>query len=55
MTGKLVMLGMIIGSIVGGYIPLLWGDGVLSMSSVLFSALGGFAGIWMGYKIGSRM
>ena len=53
--GKLVMLGMIVGSVAGGYIPLLWGESAFSVSSILFSALGGFTGIWIGYKIGIRM
>ena len=52
---KLIMLGMIIGSIAGGYIPLLWGDSAFSMASILFSAIGGFLGIWAGYKIGVGM
>ena len=49
------MMGMIIGSVAGGYIPLLWGDSAFSVASVLFSAVGGFLGIWAGYKIGMGM
>jgi hypothetical protein len=52
---KFVMLGMIVGSIAGGYIPLIWGDSIFSMSSILFSAIGGFVGIWAGYKLGNGM
>lgn len=51
----LVMSGMIIGSTLGSYLPVLWGADVLSMSSVLFGAIGGFAGIWAGYKIAVRI
>lgn len=47
----MVFLGMIIGSIVGGYIPTLFGAGLLSYSSVLFSGLGAIVGIWVGYKL----
>lgn len=41
----IVYLAAFIGSIVGGFIPLLWGAGFLSFSSVIFSALGGVAAI----------
>ena len=46
----LVFIGMTIGSIIGGYIPVLWGAGLLSYSSVLFSGIGGILGVWIGYK-----
>ncbi len=49
--GKAVMAGMMIGSIVGGYVPLLWGDGAFSMSAVGTSAVGGFLGIFVAYKV----
>lgn len=52
-TKFLVFLGMTIGSIIGGYIPTLWGAGLLSYSSVLFSGLGGILGVWIGYKMGN--
>lgn len=42
---------MVIGSAIGGYIPALWGDTFFSMTSVLLTAVGGFAGIWVGYQI----
>ncbi len=48
---KFVMIGMIMGSFIGSYIPLIWGGSILSMTSIFFSALGGFLGIWAGYKI----
>jgi hypothetical protein len=48
---RFVMLGMVVGSVAGSYIPLIWGDSVLSLSSLFFGALGGFIGIWAGYKI----
>jgi hypothetical protein len=48
---KLVYLGLFVGSTIGSYVPALWGAGVFSMSSLLFGALGGFLGIWAGYKI----
>ncbi|MCL4365742.1 hypothetical protein M1437_00765 [Patescibacteria group bacterium] len=47
----LVYLGMTIGSIVGGYIPTLFGAGLISYSSVLFSGIGAIIGVWIGYKL----
>ncbi len=43
---------MAIGSTVGGFIPELWGGGYLSFSSVILTAVGGFAGIWLGFRLG---
>jgi hypothetical protein len=51
MTKKFIMLGMVVGSFAGSYIPLIWGDSAFSMSSLFFGALGGFIGIWAGYKV----
>ena len=48
----LIWIFMTIGTMLGAYLPLLWGDSALSMSSVIFSGIGGFTGIWLGYKIG---
>ena len=46
---KLIMLGMVAGSIAGGYLPALFGlDGL--MVSLLGSFIGGIIGIWIGYK-----
>ena len=43
-------LAAFIGSIIGAYITQLWGAGVLSFSSVLFSAIGGITGIVIVWK-----
>ena len=47
----LVFVGMTIGSIIGGYIPSLWGAGLFSYSSILFSGIGGILGVWIGFKL----
>lgn len=47
------MIGMVIGSIAGGYIPVLFGAGIFSYYSLIGNAIGGIAGIYLGYK-GSR-
>ncbi len=39
---SLIILGMIIGSIIGGYVPVLFGSSLLSYSSLI--------GIWITYK-----
>lgn len=43
---------MFIGSSVGSSIPSFWGDGYLSLSSVLLGGVGALIGIWIGYRIG---
>jgi len=47
---RITWLFMFIGGMVGGYVPLIWGASFLSFSSVLFSGIGGFLGIWIAYK-----
>ena len=49
---SLIWIFMFIGSSVGGFIPTLWGAGFLSLSSVFLTAIGGIAGIWLGFKLG---
>jgi len=46
---KLIMLGMVVGSIAGGYLPALFGFNGL-MVSLLGSFIGGIIGVWIGYK-----
>jgi len=47
----MVMLGMIIGSFIGGYIPMLFGISAFSFTSVLTSGIGGLAGVIIAYKL----
>lgn len=46
-----IWIGMFVGSTVGGFIPTLWGAGILSFSSVIWGTIGGFVGIWGGFKL----
>ncbi len=46
-----IWIGILIGSTVGGMIPWLWGDGMLSYSSVLLGGVGALVGLWVGFKI----
>jgi hypothetical protein len=48
---KMIWLGMAVGSTVGGFLPTLWGSDFLSISSIILTAVGGFAGIYLGYKL----
>jgi hypothetical protein len=48
-----IWIGLFVGSTLGGMVPSLWGDNFLSMSSVLLTAVGGFVGIWVGFKLGN--
>jgi len=47
-----IYIGMIVGSYGGSAIPLLWGAGGLSFSSIIFGTIGGILGIWGGFKLG---
>ena len=49
---KLIWLGLLVGSTIGGFVPALWGDDMLSVSSVILSGVGGIVGIWLGYRLG---
>jgi len=49
---SLITLFMIIGSAIGGCIPMLWGDSGFSYASLFFSSAGAIGGIYVGYKIG---
>lgn len=51
----IIMFSAIVGSSIGSYAPALWGAGFLSFSSVFFGSVGGFLGIWTGYKLGQRL
>jgi hypothetical protein len=48
---SVIMLGMTIGSFVGGYVPVLFGADSFSYSSLFGSTIGGFVGVYLGYKI----
>jgi len=51
MDRKIIWLGLFVGSTIGGFVPSFWGAGTFSFSGVIFSALGGFAGIWLGFRL----
>ena len=48
---KLITLGMIAGSLIGGYLPTLFGVSGLSFTSLITSAIGAAIGVYLGYKL----
>lgn len=51
MSGKrLIWMGMLVGSTVGGFLPGIWG-GAGIFSGLIWGTVGGIAGIWGGYKL----
>ncbi|QQR77243.1 MAG: hypothetical protein IPJ67_03800 [Candidatus Moraniibacteriota bacterium] len=55
MTKKLIFFFLIVGSSVGGYVPVLWGGSVFSIASIFWSMIGGFVGIYVGFVIGRKL
>lgn len=51
MEKKIIWLMLFVGSTLGSFVPLLWGESAFSISSIVFTTLGGFLGIWIGFKI----
>lgn len=48
---KLIWLGMFVGSIVGGYIPVIFGVSIFSFWSLIGNGVGSIIGIIAGYKL----
>ena len=42
---------MAVGTTLGGCVTILWGGSTFSMSSIILAAVGGFLGIYAGYKL----
>ena len=52
MTKTFVWLGLLVGSTLGGMVPLLWGGDMISIEGILLTTLGGVLGIAAGYRLG---
>ena len=49
---SLVGMCSFIGLCVGGYVPVFaWGASDFGFQSLLFGAIGGAAGVWVGYRL----
>jgi uncharacterized membrane protein YeaQ/YmgE (transglycosylase-associated protein family) len=47
----LLMMGLLTGSLIGGYIPSLFGAGLLSIWGLVGSTVGAILGLWIAYRI----
>lgn len=54
MNKKLISFMAVLGGLVGGYIPVLFGDNDLDGWSILGGLIGGFVGIWLGVVLSKR-
>jgi hypothetical protein len=50
-TKTLLMIGVTVGSFLGSYVPVIFGADPFGVWSILGGAVGGFAGIWGGWKL----
>ena len=50
-TKFLIYSGMMIGSLIGGYIPTFFGVNMLSIIPIFTSSLGAVVGVYIGYKL----
>jgi len=55
MKSKFIIIGMMIGSGIGSYVPALFGVSIFSMISILTGLVGGIIGIYVGYKFSQGM
>jgi uncharacterized membrane protein YeaQ/YmgE (transglycosylase-associated protein family) len=52
MSSKIMItLGMMAGSLIGGYIPVLFGDSGFSFTSLFTSGIGAVIGIYVAYRL----
>jgi hypothetical protein len=51
MGRSVVTLTAVFGTLVGGFVPVLWGNNGLGVQGVLFAAVGGVAGLWLGLRL----
>jgi hypothetical protein len=47
---SMIMLGLVIGSMAGGYVPTLLGADSISFASLWGSTAGGILGIWLAFR-----
>jgi predicted MFS family arabinose efflux permease len=51
----LINFGMIVGTLIGGYMPALWSGSMFSILGIILSVLGGVLGIWSGYRLSQAL
>jgi hypothetical protein len=47
----LVWIGVIVGSTIGGYIPVFFGSSLFSLASLVGNTIGALLGIYIAYKL----
>ena len=55
MTKTFIWLGLLVGSTVGGAIPMLWGGDLLSLAGLGLSTLGSLVGVFVGFQVGRSL
>ena len=51
MGRSVISLCAVFGTVIGGFVPALWGNNGIGLAGVLFGALGGIAGLWLGVRL----
>ena len=51
MGRSVTMMFATFGTLIGGCIPMMWGASGLGLQSLIFSGVGGVAGLWAGLRI----
>jgi uncharacterized membrane protein YeaQ/YmgE (transglycosylase-associated protein family) len=54
-TALAIGLGSFGGTVLGSYIPSIWGEDSLSLMGILFSIIGAVVGILLGYQLSHRL
>ncbi len=56
MTSKFwIMIGLTVGSLLGSYLPTMFGTSSFSGAAIVGSFIGGIFGIWAGYKFSESL
>jgi hypothetical protein len=51
MDKRILWLCLGAGTTIGGFVPELWGASAFGLASLLFSAVGGVAGVWVAARL----
>lgn len=48
---KVIMVGMVVGGVIGSYVPVLLGAGPISFASLIGGGIGSVVGIYFAYRL----
>ena len=51
MSRSLISLCAVGGTVLGGFVPALWGNNGIGLAGLLFAAIGGIVGVWVGVRL----